>query len=178
MAEASLQSNAFEPVTAERRVQQLTRPSLSYWQDAWLRLKRNRRALASLYIIVALLAFTTLGPLVWRVDPASQDVDQVSQVPWAGRTATVVAPYQTWEAAPVKVDATTQAASKPLKPQLVGPANTQAVRLVWTADPQASGYLIYRNIMLPGPEHDLGLPLGEVVGSDQTRFEDRLDLDP
>jgi hypothetical protein len=61
MAEVSLPSNAFEPVTVERRVQQLTRPSLSYWQDAWLRLKRNRRALASAYIIVALLAFTTLG---------------------------------------------------------------------------------------------------------------------
>jgi len=177
MAEASLQSNAFEPVTAERRGQQLTRPSLSYWQDAWLRLKRNRRALVSLYIIVALLAFTTLGPFAWPVDPASQDVDQVSQTPWADRTATVVAPFQTWEAARVKVDAAAVAA-KALTLQLAEPANTQAVRLVWTADPQASGYLIYRNIMLPGPEHDLGLPLGEVVGSDQTRFEDRLDLDP
>ena len=78
---AALPKSAFEPVTAERRVQQLTRPSLSYWQDAWLRLKRNGRALMSLYIIVALLAFTLLGPLVWRVDPASQDVDQVSQAP-------------------------------------------------------------------------------------------------
>ena len=92
MAEASLQTNAFEPVTAERRVQQLTRPSLSYWQDAWLRLKRNRRALASLYIIVALLLFTTLGPFLWPIDPASQDVDQVSQTPWAARTAVIVAP--------------------------------------------------------------------------------------
>jgi oligopeptide transport system permease protein len=177
MAEASLQSSAFEPVTAERRVQQLTRPSLSYWQDAWLRLKRNRRALVSLYIIAALLAFTTLGPFVWPVDPASQDVDQVSQTPWADRTATVVAPFQTWEAAAVNVDAAADTV-KPLTLQLAEPANTQAVRLAWTADPQASAYLIYRNIMLPGPEHDLGLPLGEVVGSDQTRFEDRLDLDP
>ncbi len=68
--------------------------------------------------------------------------------------------------------------SKPLSLQLAEPANTQAVRLVWTADPQANGYLIYRNIMLPGPEHDLGLPLGEIVDPKQTRFEDRLDLDP
>ena len=177
MAEVSLPSNAFEPVTVERRVQQLTRPSLSYWQDAWLRLKRNRRALASAYIIVALLAFTTLGPLLWRVDPASQDVDQVSQTPWAGRTATVVPPYSPWE--DTQADArTSDDSAKPLSLAIAAPANTQAVRLVWTADPQASGYLIYRNIMLPGPEHDLGLPLGEVVGSDQTRFEDRLDLDP
>jgi oligopeptide transport system permease protein len=176
MAEANFPASAFEPVTAERRVQQLSRPSLSYWQDAWLRLKRNRRALLSLYIIVALLAFTTLGPLVWRVDPASQDVDQVSQTPWADRTATIVAPYQTWEDAPTPADTTVDAHAP--ASQLAQPANTQVVRLVWSIDPQASGYRIYRNILLPGQEQDFGLPLGMVFGSDQTRFEDRLDLDP
>ncbi len=179
MSEGSLQTNAFEPVTAERRVQQLTRPSLSYWQDAWLRLKRNRRALASLYIIVALLLFTTVGPVVWPIDPASQDVDQVSQTPWAARTAVVVAPYQPWEdAALAAATASKPLSSQPLSLELAEPANTQSVRLIWTADPQATGYLIYRNIMLPGPEHDLGLPLGEIVDPTQTRFEDRLDLDP
>ncbi len=170
MAEVSLPASAFEPVTAERRLQQLSRPSLSYWQDAWIRLKRNRRALLSLYIIVALLAFTTIGPLLWRVDPASQDVDQVSQTPWADRTARVVAPYHTWEIATVD--------SPVSELRLAEPANTQAVRLVWNRDSRASGYLIYRNILLPGPEHDLGLPLGEVIGADQTHFEDRLDLEP
>ncbi|NJN52703.1 MAG: hypothetical protein HC809_14055, partial [Gammaproteobacteria bacterium] len=92
LAEA-LPTNAFEPVTATREVQALTRPSLSYWQDAWIRLKRNRRALFSLYIVLGLLVFTVLGPLVWRVDPAAQDLDQVSQAPFANRAARVVAPY-------------------------------------------------------------------------------------
>jgi oligopeptide transport system permease protein len=177
MAEASLPANAFEPISAERRPQQLSRPSLSYWQDAWIRLKRNRRALLSLYIVVALLAFTTIGPLLWRVDPTSQDVDQVSQTPWASRTARIVAPYQTWQQATVDSGAP-EAAPKALSLRLAEPANTQAVRLVWNRDPHAGGYLIYRNILLPGPEGDLGLPLGEVIGADQTRFEDRLDLDP
>jgi oligopeptide transport system permease protein len=176
MAEANLPASAFEPVTAERRVQRLSRPSLSYWQDAWLRLKRNRRALLSLYIIVALLAFTGLGPFVWRVDPASQDVDQVSQTPWADRTATIVAPYHTWDDAPTPADSMVDAHGPASR--LAEPANTQVVRLVWNVDPQATGYRIYRNILLPGQEEDFGLPLGEVYGSDQTRFEDRLDLDP
>jgi hypothetical protein len=35
----------FSPVGTEREAQTLSRPSLSYWQDAWLRLKANRRAL-------------------------------------------------------------------------------------------------------------------------------------
>jgi oligopeptide transport system permease protein len=176
MAEANLPASAFEPVTAERRVQQLSRPSLSYWQDAWLRLKRNRRALLSLYIIIALLAFTSLGPFVWRVDPASQDVDQVSQTPWADRTATIVAPYRSWQDPPTR--AVTGADAQAASLQLAEPANTQVVRLVWSIDAQAAGYRIYRNILLPGPEQDFGLPLGVVYGSDQPRFEDRLDLDP
>ena len=97
MTETTLSPNAFEPVTAARQVHEISRPSLSYWQDAWLRLKRNSRALLSLYIIVALLLFTVLGPLLWRVDPASQDVDQISQPPWASRMATVVEPYRSWD---------------------------------------------------------------------------------
>jgi oligopeptide transport system permease protein len=36
----------------------MVRPSRSYWQDAWARLKANRRAIASLYIIVFLMLFT------------------------------------------------------------------------------------------------------------------------
>ena len=57
----------------------------------------------SLYIIVALLAVhrgwvRSCG----AVDPASQDVDQVSQTPWADRTATIVAPYQPWDDAPTR----------------------------------------------------------------------------
>ena len=43
------------------------RPSRSYWQDAWARLKANRRAIASLNIIIFLMLFTFVGPLIWRV---------------------------------------------------------------------------------------------------------------
>jgi hypothetical protein len=32
---------AFEPVVAAAAKQQISRPSLSYWQDAWRRLQRN-----------------------------------------------------------------------------------------------------------------------------------------
>ena len=55
------QPGDFEPATADIHVETLSRPSLSYWQDAWLRLKKNPRAIVSLYIVVALAAFTLLG---------------------------------------------------------------------------------------------------------------------
>ncbi|MCH7672904.1 MAG: ABC transporter permease, partial [Proteobacteria bacterium] len=40
----------FLPLTASHEVQSISRPSLSYWQDAWIRLKANKRALVSLYL--------------------------------------------------------------------------------------------------------------------------------
>ena len=179
MTETTLSPNAFEPVTAARQVHEISRPSLSYWQDAWQRLKRNSRALLSLYIIVALLLFTVLGPLLWQVDPASQDVDQISQPPWASRTATVVEPYRSWDGTfSAPPDSTSSDSAESMSLQLAEPANTQTVRLVWTPYTRANGYRIYRNIFEPGPQRALGLPLGEVYGADQVYFEDRLNLVP
>ncbi len=60
--------------------------------------------------------------------------------------------------------------------QLAEPANTQSVRLTWSVDSRASGYLVYRNIF--GPDRALGLPLGQQYGAAQVSFEDRLNLVP
>src|SRR5262245_59171595 len=144
MSDLSISANAFEPVVAERRVHEISRPSLSYWQDAWLRLKRNTRALLSLYIVVGLLLFTVLGPTLWRVDLASQNVDQISQPPSSDRTALVVEPYQPWSG--IVGNPRAADASVPMALQLAEPATTQSVRLTWSVDSRASGYLVYRNI--------------------------------
>ena len=169
----------FEPVTVERKTQTISRPSLSSWQDAWLRLKRNRRALASLYIVIGLGLFTIAGPWVWRVDPAAQDINQISRGPGLPPTATIVAPYAPWEgvtAAPVEVGSAAGAAAI-TGLRLAEPATTNAVRLVWDPVPGAAGYNIYRTVVDPGGERSLGLPLGE-VGADRVSYEDRLRLEP
>ena len=51
--------NDFAPLIRRSDVHGISRPSLSYWEDAWIRLKTNTRAIASLYIVISLLAFTT-----------------------------------------------------------------------------------------------------------------------
>lgn len=158
----------FAPLAAEQRRQQLSRPSLSYWQDAWIRLRANRRAIISLYIVIALLAFTLLGPLVWRVDPSEQDLDQVSRAPGAERTVTLATPYRPWNGETVLA---TKAGLR-----LAYPANTQAVRLLWDAVPGASAYRIYRNIVPTMPGESLGLPIAQTLTGTETRYEDRLDL--
>ena len=164
-----LSRDAFEPLHVSERKHGTTRPSLSYWQDAWRRLKENRRALISLYLVVALLVFTLIGPLLWTMSPSTQDLDQISQPPWADRSAVIVAPYTLWQGE------TSQLGGSGLR--TAAQANTQAVRLLWDALPEArGGYRVYRNIFPIGPERAYGLPLGEQTKPGKTYFEDRLDL--
>ncbi len=175
MAETAL---SFEPVRIEREVETISRPSLSYWQDAWVRLKANRRALVSLYLVIGLALFTLFGPEVWRVDPAAQDLDQISVPPGASRDVTVVDEYQAWEgvtAALVAGDGGALAASASIA--VVGPATTRAVRLQWQPVAGANGYRVYRNLFEPEPDA-LGLPIGDVLDPRRVSFEDRLDLKP
>lgn len=158
----------FSPLESGASAQQLSRPSLSYWQDAWLRLKANRRALFSLFLVVALLLFTLIGPVLWQADPAVQDLDQVSQPPGVDRSALIVEPYQPWSAGDI--------AGSGLR--LAEPATTQAVRLVWEALPGAHGHRVYRNLFPVGPERAYGIPRAEFFDNSTLRFEDRLDIKP
>ena len=166
----------FEPVVSVESGHRLTRPSRSYWQDAWSRLRRNRRAIASLWIVIALALFTIAGPWVWRVDPATQDVDQISIGPRLPVTATIVEPYAGWSV-PTLDSVPATAPTEPTMLDIVGGATTQAVRLIWTPVAGASGYRVYRNISDPRPDRALGLPLGDILDPRQVGYEDRFDLD-
>ena len=159
----------FERVQYHQETQNISRPSLSYWSDAWIRLKANKRALFSLYLIVGLLIFTILGPVLWNVDPAFQDLDQVSQPPGTSRLAVIVNEYESW-------DGESNVSGGVLR--LADRATTMGVRLKWDVLPNASGYRVYRNIFPIGPERAYGIPLVEYFDNTVLFFEDRLDLKP
>ena len=158
----------FSPVGTEREVHTLSRPSLSYWQDAWLRLKANRRALVSLFLVIGLLLFTLVGPWLWQVNPASQDLDQVSQPPGVDRSALIVDPYTPWLGG----------ATAGTGLRLAEPATTQSVRLAWDALPSARGHRVYRNLFPVGPELAYGIPRAEFFDNSTLTFEYRLDIKP
>ena len=42
------------------KIQENNKPSLGYWQDAWLRLKKDKMAMAGLCFIVFLMLFCIL----------------------------------------------------------------------------------------------------------------------
>lgn len=170
---------SFEAVTLKRNMDRISRPSLSYWQDAWIRLKANTRALLSLYIIVALGVFAVVGPWIWTIDPSKQDLDQVSVPPWADRNAIIVAPYSPWPGVKsTSSGSTNRAIEAPGTLSVWNEATTQGARLVWDPVAGASGYRVYRNISHPSPDNALGLPLGDILIPEIVSFEDRLDLQP
>ena len=172
----------FAAASREESIELISRPSLSYWQDAWVRLKKNTRAITSLGIILLLVAFTLLGPYLWQVDPALQDLNQVSQSPSLPKTALITEPYASW--AGIRVDINGQAPGTLPPASLAAPTNfrlveaptTQRVRLAWDPVSGAEGYNIYRNNRVPQDFNDLGLPLGSTF-ADEVSYEDRLSLE-
>ncbi|GAB1476063.1 ABC transporter permease [Bacillota bacterium] len=49
-----------------------TKASLSYWQDAWRRLKHNKVAMISLVVVIILILFAFVGPLFFDYDYTTQ----------------------------------------------------------------------------------------------------------
>lgn len=46
----------FEPAqTSHLNSEKIEKPSLNYWQDAWLRVKKNKGAIFSLFLLVFLM---------------------------------------------------------------------------------------------------------------------------
>ena len=166
---SSLSPSDFERITDHNEKESISRPSLSYWADAWLRLKANKRALFSLYLIITLLLFTVVGPLIWTVNPAFQDLDQISQAPGSSRLAVITDDYEPWAG---------QSSAQDEGLHLAEDATTMAVRLVWDALPNSNGHRVYRNIFPVGAERAYGIPLAEYFDNSTLFFEDRLDLKP
>ena len=178
-------SSGYQPVAADflplaqaATGAQISRPSLSYWQDAWRRLKQNPRAMLSLLVVAFMIAGTLVGPLLWRVNPAHQVLDQISQGPNLGMSALLVDDYVPWAGRTVTVSPTRAATAADLAaPSAItvhGQPTTEAVRFHWTPVAGATGYAIYRHELPPGGSFDLGLPLGEGEGAGTVSFEDRL----
>lgn len=162
-------------------IQQLTRPSLSYWQDAFLRLRKNKRALGSLCIVILLLLFTLLGPVIWQVDPAEQNLEVISQAPSIGQKALVIEDEREWEGITIEgfpAEPTEDVAilAAPEKLELIGEPTIYFVRLRWQPVVGASGYTVYRSEKRPESLNHLGMPLGDVEGAHRVSFEDRLKI--
>ena len=73
----------FSPVDNKNieKIQENNKPSLGYWQDAWLRLKKDKMAIAGLCFIVLLMLLALIGPMFSSIGYADQDFNNVNAGP-------------------------------------------------------------------------------------------------
>ncbi|MCI7477772.1 MAG: ABC transporter permease [Selenomonadales bacterium] len=73
----------FSPVDNKNieKIQEHNKPSLGYWQDAWLRLKKDKMAMAGLCFIVFLMLLALIGPMFSSIGYADQDFNNVNAGP-------------------------------------------------------------------------------------------------
>lgn len=72
----------FQPVSKEVKKNSVTtRPSVTYWQDAWRRFKKNKMAMVSLGIIGFVVLLSIIGPYLTKFDYATNDLINANTAP-------------------------------------------------------------------------------------------------
>lgn len=61
--------------------EKITRPSLTFWQDAWMRLKKNRGALFGLIVTIILILLSIIAPLLSSYKYSDQDLRHANLPP-------------------------------------------------------------------------------------------------
>jgi oligopeptide transport system permease protein len=177
---ASFLPEDFAPLDRAQATALRSRPSLSYWQDAWRRLRANRQALAALGIVVGLLLFCLGGPLLWPVDPSEPSLSRISQGPSFSHELLVLPeppPFQEERASQWNAAAPAGAPAAPTSLEWVGQPSIVSVRMRWAPVDGATGYLIFRSKDEPSGGY-FGLPVGTVTGGNLVSFEDSFNLLP
>lgn len=61
--QVKLSKDLFEPIERDlHKAEEMTRPSLTFWQDAWRRLKQNKMAMIGLWVLAILTVMAIVGP--------------------------------------------------------------------------------------------------------------------
>lgn len=74
MIKGERMDNRWEKVSDEVKGEKNIRPSLTYWQDAWRRLKQNKLSMIGLVVIILLFITAIFGPMVSKFSYEDQDL--------------------------------------------------------------------------------------------------------
>lgn len=58
----------------KERMESISRPTLTFWQEAWRRIKKNKVAFVSLLLVISYILLAIFAPIFSRHDFATQDV--------------------------------------------------------------------------------------------------------
>ena len=68
----NVKKEKFKFVSEEEKAREDTRPSLTYWADAWRRLKKNRLAMVGLAGVILVILFGVFGPYFFEASYSDQ----------------------------------------------------------------------------------------------------------
>ncbi|HYE11755.1 MAG TPA: ABC transporter permease, partial [Patescibacteria group bacterium] len=75
-------NSLFEKIERDKsQLNVVVRPSLTYWQDAWIRLSKNKIALLCLGILILFILLSIVGPYMTPYDFKSNDPDATDLLP-------------------------------------------------------------------------------------------------
>lgn len=87
----ALSRELFKPLQKRELQIEIVRPSVTYWQDVWRRLKKNPVAMGSLVVIIIILLMAIFGPMLSPYTYSEQDFARKNQGPsaehWFGTDA-------------------------------------------------------------------------------------------
>ncbi len=180
--QSEISASDFVPATGRDHAQKISRPSLSFWQDAWIRLKKNKQATAALYLLVFLVFFTVFGPLIWNVNPSAQDLTRISEGPSYKQKVLVleeIPPYEPLQVSVVNAKEASEGSTLPAPQEfmLLAPPTREGVRLKWKPVVGALSYQLYRSNKKPTRREELGVPIMEVEGAGNISYEDSFNLE-
>ncbi len=64
--------NRFEFIKNNYEDAEASRPSLTYWQDAWRRLKKNKLSMIGFVTIIVIVLFAVVGPYFTKYSYSDQ----------------------------------------------------------------------------------------------------------
>lgn len=78
----NIDKSLFQPLKQdEKNTTVIARPSETYWQDAWRRLKLNKVAVFAFYMLIALVLIAIIGPLICKFDYSTTDMMRTDASP-------------------------------------------------------------------------------------------------
>ncbi|MGM0874614.1 MAG: oligopeptide ABC transporter permease [Bacillota bacterium] len=72
--EDKITKDMFQPANIDAsKSEEISKPSLNYWQDAWLRVKKNKAAIVSMVVLILLTIIAFVGPFLNEYDYSTQN---------------------------------------------------------------------------------------------------------
>ncbi|MDN7226173.1 ABC transporter permease [Planococcus liqunii] len=77
-----LPKGSFDRIKVDtKQAERISKPSVSFWQDAWHRLKKNKGAIASLILFLLIVIMSFVGPMISPYEPNAQTITHANLPP-------------------------------------------------------------------------------------------------